>query len=115
MMTKPTRLQEQACERIVEALLLVAEGARLDGKGAFALADFTEVATRAARASSAFSLDEIVVRALDKRGKLLGLRAGTADLLTLLESEHTPLAMLLLSDEAFRELVETMEQELGDV
>ncbi|MHC5541261.1 hypothetical protein ACYOEI_23830, partial [Singulisphaera rosea] len=37
-MTKPTRLQEQACERLAEALLLVTEGARLDDRGTFGAA-----------------------------------------------------------------------------
>lgn len=114
-MTKPTRLQEQACDRLVEALLFVIEAARLDGKGRLTLPDFEEIVKRIARVSSAFSLDEIVVRTLEKRGKGLGLRSGTAELLTLMESEHTPLAMLLLSDDEFRELVATMEEELGDV
>ncbi|WP_422928513.1 hypothetical protein [Singulisphaera sp. PoT] len=114
-MTKPTRLQEQACDRLVDALLLICEAARLDGKGRLGLAEFEEVARRVAQASSAFSLDEIVIRALDRRGKALGLRSGTSDLLTLMESEHTPLAMLTLPDDAFRELVAAMEQELGEV
>lgn len=114
-MTKPTRSQEQAYDRFADVLLLVTEGARLDGRGKFELADLTEVAERLAKASSAFSLDQIVARALEKRGRTLGLRAGTAELLTLLESDVTPLGMLLLANDAFCEVVESLEQELGEV
>jgi hypothetical protein len=113
-MTKPTRLQEQACERLADALLAITEASRLDGKGKFQQADLDEVGGRLAKASSAFALDEIVARALEKRARSLGLRAGTAELLTLMECEINPLAMLLLSDDAFRELAERLERELGE-
>ncbi len=114
-MTKPTRLQEQACERLAEALIAITEAARLDGKAAFDRSDLREVAGRLVRATSAFGLDEIVARALERRGRGLGLRAGTAELLMLLESDRPPLERLLLSDDEFRALVEAMEQELGEV
>ncbi|MHC5544664.1 hypothetical protein ACYOEI_41055, partial [Singulisphaera rosea] len=74
-----------------------------------------ELSARLAKASSAFPLDQIVARALEKRGQGLGLRTGTADVLTLLESDTTPLSMLLLPDVDFRDLVARMEQELGDI
>lgn len=35
MATKPTRFQQQACDHFAEALALIAEGARLDGRGEF--------------------------------------------------------------------------------
>src|SRR4051794_40713984 len=113
-MTKPTRLQEQACDRLAEALLLITEGARLDGRSSFGKADLRELAGRLARASSAFGLDVIVARALERRARALGLRAGTAELLTLIEGDIPPLEMLLTTDDEFRTLVETMEQELGE-
>ena len=69
-MTKPTKLQEQACDRLAEALLLVAEASRLDGRSAFGAKDFRQLADLAARASSAFGLDVIVARALvNRRGQ----------------------------------------------
>ena|GEM_PF-1557231 len=114
-MTKPTKLQERACERLAEALLVVAEAARLDGNRAFALADFEDLARRLARVSSAFDLDAIVARALESRGRALGRRAGTAELLTLLEGDVTPLAALLLPDDAFHEQLDALDAELGEV
>ena len=114
-MTKPTRLQEQACDRLADSLLLITEAARLDGKGAFGLADLEAAAQRLARASSAFDLGTIVARALETRGRGLGRRAGTAELLTLLDGDIPPLAMLLLSDAEFLEQVEAVDRELGEV
>ena len=73
------------------------------------------IAASMAQASSAFGLDEIVVRALERRGAALGLPSSAAELLTLLECDLRPLEMLLLADDEFRALVERMEQELGDV
>lgn len=115
MATKPTRLQEQACDILADALLRIAEAARLDGKANFGAAEMTEVAARLAKASSAFSLGEIVARALEARGRSLGLRSGTAELLTLLETGITPLDALGLADDAFRGRVAEVEAELGDV
>jgi hypothetical protein len=115
MATKPTRMQQQACDLLAEALALVAEAARLDGRGQLDVADLAEIAGRLARVSSAFGLDDLLARALERRGRSLGLPSSTAELLTLLEADVTPLAMLLLSDDAFKALVERMHEELGDV
>src|SRR4051794_22967712 len=115
MATKPSRRQQQACDHLAEALALAAEAARLDGQGRFDAADLREVAARLARASSAFPLDALVARALERRGRALGLPASAAELLTLLDAEIAPLDMLLLPDEDFRGLVERLEGELGEV
>lgn len=114
-MTKPTRGQEQACDRLAEALVLITSAARLDGRSAFGAADLRELVGRLARASSAFGLDVIVARALERRGKELGLRSGTAELLTLMGGDISPLEMLLRSDDDFRAAVAAMEEELGEV
>ena len=108
MATKPTRQQQQACDLIAEALFLITQGARLDGHGKLDAADLTEIARRTTRASSAFRFDEIVARAMERRGRVLGLPASTAELLTLIEADIEPLVMLLLPDDEFRELVERM-------
>ena len=114
-MTRPSRLQEQACERLADALRLAAEGARLDGKGMFGPADLEGLVKALARASSAFDVEEIVARALEGRGRSLGLRSGTGELLTLMDGETRPLDMLLLADEDFRERVAAAEDELGGI
>lgn len=64
MATKPTKFQQQVCDHLAEALVLITEAARLDGKGTLDESDLNEVARRIAQASSAFSLEEIVARAL---------------------------------------------------
>ena len=115
MATKPTRLQERACDLLAESLLAIADASRLDGKGSLDPPVFAELADRAARASSAFDLDTIVVRALEGRGRALGLRAGTAELITLLDPDRHPLDLILLTDDDFRELVARLEEELGEV
>ena len=94
MATKPTRQQQQACEHLADALFLIAEAFRLDGKGKLSSADFDEVAAKITGVSSQFPLDEIVVKALERRGKALALTSSTADLITLMEggaqtSAHT--------------------------
>ena len=114
MATKPTRAQQQACDHLAEALARIAEGVRLDGGGKLTPGDWSEIARRVAGASSAFGLDEIVARALEGRGRALGLRSGTAELLTLLEAETRPLEMLLLPDTEFREVIAKLEAELGE-
>lgn len=114
-MTKPTKMQEQACDRLAEALVLVTSAARLDGRSSFGKADLRAVAGGLARASSAFGLDRIVARALEQRGRALGLRAGAAEMLTLMEGDVPPLEMLLLDDDEFRALVAAMDEELGEV
>jgi hypothetical protein len=115
MATRPTRLQERACDLLAEALLAVAEAARLDGKGSLDSRGYAELAGLTARATSAFDLEIIVARALEARGRALGLRSGTAELLTLLDSERRPLDLLLLTDDEFREQVARLDEELGEV
>jgi hypothetical protein len=114
MATQPTRLQQQACDKRAQALLLITEAARLDG-GKLERDDLRWIADRLARASSAFTLDEIVVRALEQRGRELGLPASTAELLTLLEGDIKPLETLLLTDDEFKSLAQRMEEALGEV
>jgi hypothetical protein len=113
MATKPTREQQKACDHLAEALVLVTEAARLDGKGSFALADLREVANRLLKASSAFQENEIITRALERRCRTLGLGSEATELLTLLDPQIDPLEALQLSDDALRELVENVEESLG--
>ena len=115
MATKPTRQQQLACDRLAEALVLITEAARLDGKGDFNHGTWDDIARRVARASSAFTLDDIVARALERRGRSLGLPSSIAGLLTLMEAEIKPLEMLLLPDDQFKALVERLQEELGEV
>ncbi len=115
MATKPTRQQDQAADKLAGIILAIAEAARLDPRSPIDAAGFADLASRVARVSSAFPLDAIVARALDARGKSLGLRSGTADLLTLVEVDVQPLSSLLLDDDAFRGLVARAEAELGEV
>ncbi|MFO0911141.1 MAG: hypothetical protein U0794_22845 [Isosphaeraceae bacterium] len=112
-MTKPTREQEQACAKLVEAILLVTEAARLDGKAPFGSAELNELVEWLTRATSVFGLDQIVARALEARGRKLGLRTGTGELLCLIEQDLPPLEFLLLNDDAFRAKVDAAEAELG--
>jgi hypothetical protein len=115
MSTKPTRQQDRACDLLAEALLSITEAARLDGRATLDAPAFADLATLAGRASSAFGLDAIVSRALEARGKALGLRAGTAELVTLLDPDRRPLDLLLLAPDEFRELVARLDEELGEV
>ena len=115
MATKPTRLQQQASDNLAEALFLIAEAFRLDGKGTLAQSDFADLATRITRISSQFSLDEIIVKTLKRRAAHLSLTASSADLISLLENELTPLNTLLLPDPDFVALVKRLEEELGEV
>ncbi len=115
MSTKPTRQQVRGGELLSQALLLIAESARLDGKAATDRAAWSDLAAKVGRVSTAISFDEILSGALESRGKGLGLRSGTAELLTLVEGEVPPLMSLLLGDEEFRALVEAAEAELGEV
>src|SRR4051794_34417316 len=105
MATKPTRMQAQACDKFAGALVLIAEGARLDGGGQLDAGDLAEVARRLARASSAFDLDEIVGRALSARVHGLGLPSSAGDMLSLMETELKPIEMLLLTDDDLRGLI----------
>jgi hypothetical protein len=115
MATKPTRQQDQACSRLAHALLMIAEAVRLDGRNSLQGSAWSEVGRVVARASTAFGLDEILARALEERGRALGLRSDTAELLTLVEGDVDPMATLLLPDDEFRELVARAEAELGEV
>jgi hypothetical protein len=115
MATKPTRLQQQACDDCAEALVLVTRAARLDGGGRLGRHDLEAIAGGIACASSAFGFDEIVARALTRRASGLGLPSSTADLLTLLDAGVRPLEMLLLPDDEFKAVVARLEEELGDV
>jgi hypothetical protein len=96
-------------------LLKVAEAARLDGRSPISREDLADLARRIARASTAFNLETIIARALESRGAGLGLRTGTAELITLVEEEVEPLGSLLLSDDEFKEMVARAEAELGEV
>src|SRR5262249_41204888 len=107
--------QQQGCDGLAEALLLTTQGARLDGHARFDAADLAQLAALLAKASSAFNRDEIVARALDRRCRALGLRAGTSELLLLMDGEKAPLETLLLPDDDFRDAVATLEAELGEV
>lgn len=111
--TKPTRLQQQARDHLAETLFLITEAYRLDGKGTLSRTDFDEIAARIARVSSAFSLDEIVVRALERRAKALALTSGSVDLIALQDGEPGPVQALLIPDHELRELVQRLEEELG--
>jgi hypothetical protein len=115
MATKPTRMQQEACDQLAEALVLITQASQLDGKAKLELDDLGVIAGRLVRASSAFTLDEIVARALERRAKILGLPSSAAELLTLLEAEIRPLAMLLLPDDELKALVKRMQEELGEV
>lgn len=115
MATKPTRQQQQACDQFAEALFLITQGARLDGRGKLDAADLTEIVRRVAQASSAFSAEEIIARTLERRVGALGLPSSTVELLTLMETDVKPLEMTLLGDDEVKALVEAMREELGDV
>jgi hypothetical protein len=115
MATKPTKSQQKALENFAEALVLIVDGARLDGKGKLDREAFLRIAEQVAQASSAFSLDEIVIRALEWRARAAGLPGSAVELLTLMDVEIGPPEMLLLPIEEFKALVETLEAELGDV
>ncbi len=111
MATKPTRLQERACDLLAEALLAIADASRLDGRGSLDPLAFGELADRAARASSAFDLRS---RPSNLRPRKVGagqsgLRSGTAELITLLDPDRRPLDLLLLNDDVFRELVARLD------
>ncbi len=115
MATKPTKSQRKALENFAEALVLIAEGARLDGGGKLDREALFKIVEGIARASSAFGLDEIVIRALESRARAAGLPGGAVELLTLMDVAIGPLEMLLLPIEEFKALVEALEAELGDV
>ena len=115
MSTKPTRQQAKGCDLLAQSLLLITEAARLDGRNPLDRPGLAELARRVAGASTAFDLDAILARALESRGQSLGLRPGTAELLTLVEGDVEPLATLLLPDEEFKAGVAKAEAELGEM
>lgn len=114
MSTKPTRQQVEALDQLAEALVLITHAARLDGKGKLDRDDLNAIASRLAQASPAFGLEGIAARAMERRGRSLGLPSTTVELLTLVDGVK-PLETLLLTDEGFRELVAKVDEELGDV
>ncbi len=113
MATKPTRLQQQACDRLAEALYSITEASRLDGGGRLVADDLREIARSIARVSSAFPLDHIVGRALGYRARTLGLSSATPDLIGLNADSIDPLQTLRLGDAEFIELIKRLEEELG--
>ncbi len=113
MATNPTRLQQQAADRLAGALTSITEALRLDGRGKLDADDLREIARLIAGVSSAFSLDQIVARALDVRARSLGLSSGTADLIGLNAETVDPLQTLRLADGDFIALVQRLEEELG--
>jgi hypothetical protein len=115
MATKPTRLQLQAGDDLAEALYLITEAFRLDGKGKLGRSEFDELATKIALVSSQFPLDEIVTKALQRRAEKLSLTSSAADLIMLIEGEVKPLHALLLPDPEFVEMVKKLEEELGEI
>src|SRR3954464_15123686 len=94
MATKPTRMQQRACDDLAEALVLITQAAHLDGMGRLDPEGLGVIADRLAHATSAFGLDEIVARALERRGRSLDLPGTIAELLTLIEADIKPLEML---------------------
>ncbi len=115
MATKPTRQQQQACDQLAEALLLIIEAARLDGRVKLDPESVSGITGKLAAMSSAFGVDDIVGRALQRRCQRLGLPESDVELLTLMESELDPLAILVLSDDAVRHRVARLREELGEV
>lgn len=114
MATKPTRQQVEACDDFAEALVLITRAARLDGKGKLDRDDLGAIASRLAQASPAFGLEGIAARAVERRGRGLGLPSTTVEMLTLLEDVN-PLETLLLTDDEFRGLIDKVNEELGEV
>ncbi len=113
MATKPTRLQQQASDRLAEALCAIVEAFRLDGKGKLDADDLKQLARLVGQVSSAFPLDHIVARSLAIRATSLGLSSGTADLIALNADTVDPLQTLRLGDVEFTDLVKKLEEELG--
>jgi hypothetical protein len=113
MATKPTRKQVEACDLFAEALVTITRAARLDGAGKLDRDDLAAIAAKLAQASPAFGLDGIAARAMERRGRALGLSPTTVELLSLVDGVQ-PLETLLLTDEEFRGLVDRMNEELGE-
>jgi len=113
MATKPTKLQQIGRDKLAEALNLIAEAARLDGRSPTSGTTWATLASQVSRTSSEFPLDQIVARALERRAIALGLSASTAEVLTLVETTIRPLDLLLVDDEQFREAATAIDEELG--
>ena len=115
MATKPTKLQAKARDDLAEALLLIAEAARLDGRAAMDPSAFREIAARIARVSSVYTLEDVFAKAVERRGLLLGFPPSTAEILSLAMTELEPIDILLRDDEGFRELAAKLNEELGEL
>ena len=115
MATNPSRSQRQARDNLSEALNLITGANRLDGRGTLDGSVLGEITRLAARASSAFTIDQIIAGTLERRARALNLPSSAAELLMLIEANITPLEMLLLNDDEFKALVEKMQDELGDL
>ena len=113
MATKPTRHQQQACDLLAGALYAITEAYHLDGHGALESGDLDDLAKKLARISSGFPLDQIVLRAIERRARALNLSSSAVDLITLAEDDVKPLQTLRLTNQDFIQLVEKLEQELG--
>jgi hypothetical protein len=113
-MTKPTRQQDQACDRLADSLVRITSAARLDGKASFQACDLLELFKRISRCSSAFPPEEILLRALDRRARELSLRSGTGELLMLVAGDGpAALDLLLLDDPTFQSRAAKADEELG--
>ena len=113
MATNPTRRQVQARDLLADALNLCFEAARLDGNPRISPQVLDELAAKISGLSSAFPLDALIARALERRATALDFPKGLAEMLTLLESKIPPPRLLQLEDEAFRKHVRSMEETLG--
>ena len=76
---------------------------------------WAEIVSRVCRVSSAFGPDEIVALSLQRRAEALGLAGSTAEMLSLIDSAIRPRDMLLLDDEAFRDMAGRAEEALGEM
>lgn len=113
MATKPTKLQVQARDKLAQAINLIAEAARLDGRSTIDEGSWKVVAAHVARGSSAYSLAEIVATALERRALAAGVTPSTAEMLTFAETGTPPLDMLLLDDADFLAATAAIEMDLG--
>ena len=114
MATKPTKSQVKARDIVADALLLIAEAARLNGRVTVESARFKEIAARL-QWLSVFSMDEVTASAIERRGLALGLAPSTAEILTLADTNVKPLDMLLLDDDSFRAMAARLDEELSEV
>ncbi len=94
---------------------MITEAYRLDGRGKLDTGDLAEVAAQIARVSSAFPIETIVVKAIERRARALQLSSSAADLIALSEGELEPLQTLRLGDQEFAELVRRLEEQLGGI